>query len=158
MITLLETARANNLTFNAEEDVFKSQDCVFFGGNLTPHGYKIHPQKVQSITQTKAFQNLQDPQSYLGLMNYLNRFSPVLADLTILDKGGAQNKRSFSDGFHFARMIGKLKLGIYVSLKVLSEVVAQLFRALHRYRRDQGSNPGKPIFLGFFSQPRKLRV
>ena len=91
-------------------------------------------------------------------MNYLNRFSPVLADLRILYKGRAQIKRSFSDGFHFARMIGKLKLGICVSLKVLSEVVARLFRALHRCRRDQGSNPGKPIFLGFFWQPRKLRV
>ena len=147
MITLLETARAYNLTFSAEEYVFKSQDCLFFGGNLTPHGYKIDPQKVQSITEMKAFQNLQDLRSYFGLMNYLNRFSPVLADLTILDKGRAQNKRSFSDGFYFARMTGKLKLGIGVSLQVLSEVVAQLFRALHRYRRDQGSNPGKPIFF-----------
>lgn len=150
MITLLERARANNLTFSAEEYVFKSQDCLFFGGNLTPHGYKIDPQKVQSITEMKAFQNLQDLQSYLCLMNYLNRFSPVLADLTLLDKGRAQNKRSFSDGFHFARTIGKLKLGICVSIQVLSVVVAQLFRALHRYRGDQGSNPGKPIFFRLF--------
>ena len=118
VITLLETAWANNLTFSAEEYVFKSQDCLFFGGNLTPRGCKIDPQKVQSITEMKAFQNLQDLQSYLGLMNYLNRFSPVLADLTILDKGRTQNKRSFSDGFHFARMIEKLKLGNCVSLQV----------------------------------------
>ena len=36
VIPLLETARANNLTFNASKFVFKSQDCAFFGGNLTP--------------------------------------------------------------------------------------------------------------------------
>ena len=35
LITLLETARANNLTFNAEKFVFKSQDCPFFKGE--PH-------------------------------------------------------------------------------------------------------------------------
>ena len=35
VITLLETARANNLTFNANKFVFKSQDCAFFGGHLT---------------------------------------------------------------------------------------------------------------------------
>ena len=81
VITLLETARANNLTFNAEKFVFKSQDCPFFGGSLTPHGYKIDPQKIQAITEMKAPQNLQDLQSYLGLVNYLNRFSPTVEDL-----------------------------------------------------------------------------
>ena len=82
VITLLETAEANNLTFNAEKFVFKFQDCPFFGGSLTPHGDKIDPQKMQAITEMKAPQNLQDLQSYLGLANYLNRFSPKLADLT----------------------------------------------------------------------------
>ena len=28
-------------------------------------------------------------------------------------------------------------------------LLAQLVRALHRYRRGQGSNPGKPNFSGF---------
>ena len=81
-LVLLETARANNLTFDAENFVFKSQDCPFSGGSLTPHGYKIDPQKIQAITEMKAPQNLQDLQSYLGLVRYLNRFSPKLADLT----------------------------------------------------------------------------
>ena len=82
VITLLETARANNLTFNAKKFVFRSQDCHFFGGNLTPSGYKVDPVKVQAITEMKPPQNLQDLQSYLGLVNYLNRFSPTLAELT----------------------------------------------------------------------------
>ena len=29
-------------------------DYPFFGGNLTPHGYKIDPQKVQAITEMKT--------------------------------------------------------------------------------------------------------
>ena len=38
-------------------------------------------------------------------------------------------------------------------------LIAQLARALHRYRRGQGSNPGKPDFFSqaFFSQLHKLR-
>ena len=37
-------------------------------------------------------------------------------------------------------------------------LLAQLIRALHRYRRGQGSNPGKPeFFQAFFSQLHKLR-
>ena len=78
VITLLETARTNNLTFNAN----KSQDCAFFGGNLTPAGYKLDPKKVQATTEMKPPENLQDLQSFLGLVSYLNRFSPALADLT----------------------------------------------------------------------------
>ena len=37
-------------------------------------------------------------------------------------------------------------------------LLAQLVRALHRYRRGQGSSPGKPdFFQAFFSQLHKLR-
>ena len=79
IIILLETARANNLTFNANKFVFKSQDCAFFGGNLTPAVQD--PKKVQAITEMRPAENLQDLQSFLGLVNYLNRFSPALADL-----------------------------------------------------------------------------
>ena len=38
VITLLETVRANNLTFNPNKFVFNSQNCAFFGGHLTPVG------------------------------------------------------------------------------------------------------------------------
>ena len=69
VITLLETARVNNLTFNANKFVFKSQDCVFFGGNLTPAGYRMDPEKVQAITEMKPPENLQDLQSLLVLVN-----------------------------------------------------------------------------------------
>ena len=38
-------------------------------------------------------------------------------------------------------------------------LLAQLVRALHRYRRSQGSNPGKPdFFQAFFLQLHKLRI
>ena len=39
-----------------------------------------------------------------------------------------------------------------------SSLLAQLVRALHRYRRGMGSKPGKPeFFQAFFSQLHKLR-
>ena len=61
---------------------FKSQDCAFFGGHRTPAGYKMDPKTVQAISKMKPPENLQDLQIFLGLVNYLNRFSPALADLT----------------------------------------------------------------------------
>ena len=36
---------------------------------------------------------------------------------------------------------------------------ARSFRALHRYRRGQGSKPGMPVlFYAFFSQVHELRI
>ena len=37
---------------------------------------------MQAISEMKPPENLQDLQSFLGLVNYLNRFGPALADLT----------------------------------------------------------------------------
>ena len=45
VITLLETASANNLTFNASK--FVSQDYAFFGGHLTTAEYKMDPKKCK---------------------------------------------------------------------------------------------------------------
>jgi len=42
----------------------------------------MDPKKVQAITGMKPPENLQDLQSVLGLVNYLNRFGPALVDLT----------------------------------------------------------------------------
>ena len=82
VIKLLETARANQLTFNVKKFHFKSKDCPFFGGNLTPDGYRADPSKIEAIVKMQPPQDLQTLQSFLGLVNYLNRFSPVLAELT----------------------------------------------------------------------------
>ena len=35
VITLPETEKTNNITFNAKKFFFKPTDCKFFGGNLT---------------------------------------------------------------------------------------------------------------------------
>ena len=38
LLTLLETARMNNLSLNPDKIQFKSTDCKLFGHRLTPEG------------------------------------------------------------------------------------------------------------------------
>ena len=51
LLTLLETARMNNLLLNPDKIQFKSADYKFFGHRLTPEGLKLDPQKVKATVQ-----------------------------------------------------------------------------------------------------------
>ena len=81
LLTLLETACISNVTLNAKKFKFKSTDCPFFGHNLTPEGLKIDPKKVEAIFSKEPPTNIQDLQSFLGLVKYLNRFSANLVQM-----------------------------------------------------------------------------
>ena len=82
LLTLLETARMNNLSLNPKKIQFKSTDCKFFRHWLTPEGLKPDPEKIKAIVEMKAPQSIQTLQSFNGMVNYLQRFSPVLSELS----------------------------------------------------------------------------
>ena len=81
LLTLLETARMNNLSLSPDKIQFKSTDCKFFGHRLTPEGLKPDLEKVKAIVKMPALQSIQSLQSFNGMVNYLKRFSPLLTDL-----------------------------------------------------------------------------
>ena len=81
LLTLLETARMNNLSLNPDKIQFKSTDCKFFGHRLTPEGLRLDPEKIKVIVDMKPPQFIQTLQSFSGMVNYLKRFSPVLSEL-----------------------------------------------------------------------------
>ena len=84
LLTLLETARMNNLSPNPDKIQFKSTDCKFFGHRLTPEGLKLDLEKVKAIVDMKPPQSMQSLQSFNGIVNYLKSFSPVLTELSEL--------------------------------------------------------------------------
>ena len=81
LLTLLETARMNNLSLNPDKIQFKSTDCKFFGHRLTPDGLKPDPEKIKAILAMQPPQSIQQLQSFNGMVNYLKRFSPVLSEI-----------------------------------------------------------------------------
>ena len=82
LLTLLQTARMNNLSLNPDKIQFKSTDCKFFRHRLTPEGLKLDPEKANAIVDMKPPQSIQSLQSFSGMVNYLERFSPVLTELS----------------------------------------------------------------------------
>ena len=81
LLTLLETARMNNLLLNPDKIQFKSTDCKFFRHRLTPEGLKPDPEKIKAILAMQPPQSIQQLQSFNGMVNYLKRFSPVLSEI-----------------------------------------------------------------------------
>ena len=82
LLNLLEVCRNNNLTLNAEKMQFRLPKVSFFGHTWSDKGLSPDPKKIEAVERMEMPQDLETMRSILGLINYLNRFSPCLAELS----------------------------------------------------------------------------
>jgi transposase InsO family protein len=82
LLTLLQAARMNGIKFNLKKMQFKTKQCAFFGQLLTPEGFKQDPKKIQAITSMEAPRDRATLESFLGMVNYMKRFSVELSQVT----------------------------------------------------------------------------
>ena len=81
LLNLLEVCRNNNLTLNAEMK-FRLPKVSFFGHTWSDKGLSADPKKIEAVKRMEIPQDMETMRSFLGLVNYLNRFSPHLAELS----------------------------------------------------------------------------
>ena len=79
---LMETARKNNVGFNSSKLQFKQKKVNFYGHTITENGLVPAEDKLQAIKSIQTPQNAKELQTLLGMVNYLNRFSLKLAEIT----------------------------------------------------------------------------
>ncbi|KAK3735267.1 hypothetical protein QZH41_001046 [Actinostola sp. cb2023] len=82
ILGVLDTARRNNVKFNPDKFQFKVAETSFFGLKWTPEGLKTDERKIQAIVDMPPPKNLKELQSFMGMVNYLNRFSPIIAQIS----------------------------------------------------------------------------
>lgn len=82
LLLLLESARLNGIKFNASKMQFRVEQCTFFGEVLTSQGLKPDPCKLDAIRQMSPPQTKAELQSFLGLVNYMKRYSAKLTELS----------------------------------------------------------------------------
>ena len=81
LLVLLHAARQNGIKFNSKKMQFRTAEVQFYGQVLTPDGMKL------SDSQTEAIQKMEPPkdktslQSFLGMVNYMKRYSSNLTKL-----------------------------------------------------------------------------
>ena len=79
---ILMRARSKGVRFNPDKAVICATEVPYFGHLLSSKGLKPDPEKVSAIINMEPPHNINELQTVLGMINYLTRFSPNLAETT----------------------------------------------------------------------------
>ena len=83
LLNFLEVCRKKNLTLNPDKMQFRLPKVSFFGHTWSDKGLSADPKKIEAVKRMELPQDVETMRSFLGLVNYLNWFSPhVLAELS----------------------------------------------------------------------------
>ena len=75
--TLLHTARKCNVKLKYDKLKFKCKEVNFYSETYTTDGHRSVQDKVQAIVGLPLPCNKKEVQSFIGMINYLTKFSPV---------------------------------------------------------------------------------
>ena len=78
----LQVTRENGLLINFDKIQYKTTKVTFFGETYTTKGHKPATDKVQAITQMPTPTNVTELQTFLGMYQYLAKYSPRIAELS----------------------------------------------------------------------------
>ena len=96
LTTLLETARHCNVRLNYEKLQYKQMEVELFGDTYTVDGHKPAKRKVQAIVEMLAPSCKKEVQSFIGMINYLSKFSARLSELALPIRELAKDKVAFN--------------------------------------------------------------
>ena len=95
---LLKTARECNVCLNYDKLQYKRTEVDFFGETFTIDGQKPSESKVKAIQEMPPPQSKKQVQSFIGMINYLSKFSAHLSDLAELIRELAKERVPFNWG------------------------------------------------------------
>ena len=70
------------ITLNPDKCEFLVQEVVFAGHRITPDGISLQESRVKSISNLKQPTNESEVRSFLGMVNYCNKFIPNYSTIT----------------------------------------------------------------------------
>ena len=109
LLNFLEVCQKNNLTLNQDKMQFRLLKVSFFSHTWSNKGLAADPKKIEAVKKMEIPQDVEMMQSFLGLINYLNQFSPCLAKLSNLLRQICRQKEEFwlteacKEAFHWCK-------------------------------------------------------
>ena len=80
-LVFMEKCMENNLTLNSEKIQFKQTQISFYGHIRSKHGISPDPKKMQALKHMEFSPDKETMRSFLGMINYLTRYSALSAHL-----------------------------------------------------------------------------
>ena len=80
-LAFMEKCMENNLTLNSEKIYFKQSQVSSYGHIWSKHGISPDPKKIQALKHMEFPLDKETMRSFLGMINYLNRYSALSAHL-----------------------------------------------------------------------------
>ena len=107
LITLLETARKLQ---------YKKHGMIFIGDAYTTSGHNSDKNKVTAITKIHAPTNRKQVQSFIGMVNYLSKFSAKLSEIVEPIRELAKDKVPFIWGPEHQSAFTQMKIEVASAL------------------------------------------
>ena len=112
VLEVMDKARSVGMRFNPAKCQFKQKQVKKFGLILTHDGVVPDPAKIEALRNLPEPKDERPLQSFLGMVNYLSRFDPYMANMThnlrALLKKGTNPKWTDVHSLDFKRIIETL--------------------------------------------------
>ena len=105
-----------NLKHNREKCHFRCMSIPFFGEVVSRHGVQPDPQKVRALTEMLAPKNKKELQAFIGIINYLNKFSQGMSEACELLRKLTSSKATWMWNASYQQLFDKAKSLIKVEM------------------------------------------
>ena len=116
LTSLLETARKCNVQLNYDKLQYKKTEVDFFRENYMIYGHKPVQTKVSAITMMPEPRCRKEVQSFIGMNNYLSKFSATLSELSAPIRELAKERVPFKWGPEHKEAFNAIKKEIVKAL------------------------------------------
>ena len=118
-LAFMEKCMSNNLTLNSEKVQFKQSQVSFYGHCWSKQGISLDPKKIKALNHVEFPPDKETMRSFLGMINYLNRYSALSAHLTAPLSALTHQAMDFKPGKVHFENFNRLKMEVS-NMRVLS--------------------------------------
>ena len=112
-LAFMEKCMENNLTLNSEKIQFKQSQVSFYGHIWSKHRILPDPKKIQALKHMEFPPDKETMRSFLGMINYLNRYSALSAHLAAPLSALTHQATDYKPGKVHLENFQQLKMEIY---------------------------------------------
>ena len=108
----MEKCRSSNLTLTTEKIQFKQSQVSFFGHCWLKQGISLNPKKIKALNHMEFPPDKETMRSFLGMINYLNRYSALSVHLTAPLSALAHQAIDYKPGKVYFKNFNRLKVEV----------------------------------------------